>query len=932
VHGSLDLVGLNGGNLAEYSGGGELAAGNTNIIGSLDVRGAVTFGQSMSVAGTLSVSNQTHIALNTSDTSKMPLVVEQSGTGDSGIEIKNNAQSYYVGLDASDGNKFKISSSTAAGAQDVMGNSTISGIPDEGITNVIGFGKVVAPISGTVTTLKAYVQGSGTSNNKAQMAIYSDNSGAPGGSSPLTISDEQTISSGSAWYTFTLASPLTVSSNTTYWLAYTSNGENNVYYYSGVLGDSAYKSHTYSTGSFPEGSGHTITGAQRIMYAVIDAPGASSDHLATSLLEIGPTGQAVFRNSEDSSSAFQIQNASADTLFNVDTDSGTISVLNGSSGLHISVDGSDDTTIEADGDLNISTDANINLTGDEITITTTTVFEIQDSLGGTLLSADAATGNIGIGTSSPSAKLEVAVNSSSTVIPSMIINQANAEGDVTLQFQNSGNDRSFYVGQDASGGDSFVINSGFAASGADVPQFVQSASSGYFSTDAYAYLSDETTAGNALVAAVTFSSPATTFECSNGVDTFTTVAVTIDTDTGRGQGICYGLNIAGGADYIMASFDDSSLTSAIAVAEYTNILEANAFDGSASSLDGATSGITTGGAHTESFTTTTDGNLIFGAFTDLELGTNMAPAGTATMRDGFGEMMIQDQVQLFAGSINAAATFDDDHKYIATVIALKATTSGYTDTYRNALFSLSQSGQVRLRNRIDSSSAFQIQNALGDNIITASTSTGLITIGEPVNVMANAKLAVTVAHITQALRVGNVSGGLSFDTLGSGKFRLYGDARNTKKLVLTPEYAGAVLDGSGTGTMTAAYDSTQRKNYYKWTTSQGTSQTYDIVITMSVPSDWAAWAASNAISVDGWTSNTSNSTGALTVIATDGTTDVNATSITPGSTSTWTTTSANLTSAKYNADGTMVIRLSMTAQSSSSFQLGNVTLTYLSQF
>ncbi|MBI4033389.1 carbohydrate binding domain-containing protein [Candidatus Saccharibacteria bacterium] len=51
IAGGLDLVGLNSQNLAQYGGGGNLTAGNTQIVGSLQVQGAASFAQSIAVNG-----------------------------------------------------------------------------------------------------------------------------------------------------------------------------------------------------------------------------------------------------------------------------------------------------------------------------------------------------------------------------------------------------------------------------------------------------------------------------------------------------------------------------------------------------------------------------------------------------------------------------------------------------------------------------------------------------------------------------------------------------------------------------------------------------------------------------------------------------------------------------------------------------------------
>jgi hypothetical protein len=58
VGASLDLVGLQGGDLNDIGAGGSLTAGNTNIIGALQVQGQASFSSSVAVAGNLSVNNQ----------------------------------------------------------------------------------------------------------------------------------------------------------------------------------------------------------------------------------------------------------------------------------------------------------------------------------------------------------------------------------------------------------------------------------------------------------------------------------------------------------------------------------------------------------------------------------------------------------------------------------------------------------------------------------------------------------------------------------------------------------------------------------------------------------------------------------------------------------------------------------------------------------
>jgi hypothetical protein len=65
VGGALDLVGLSNGNLSDDEGGGlggELTAGNTNILGALQVRGDANFAQSVSIGNNLSVAGTLNVS------------------------------------------------------------------------------------------------------------------------------------------------------------------------------------------------------------------------------------------------------------------------------------------------------------------------------------------------------------------------------------------------------------------------------------------------------------------------------------------------------------------------------------------------------------------------------------------------------------------------------------------------------------------------------------------------------------------------------------------------------------------------------------------------------------------------------------------------------------------------------------------------------
>ncbi len=96
---------------------------------------------------------------------------------------------------------------------------------------------------------------------------------------------------------------------------------------------------------------------------------------------------------------------------------------------------------------------------------------------------------------------------------------------------------------------------------------------------------------------------------------------------------------------------------------------------------------------------------------------------------------------------------------------------------------------------------------------------------------------------------------------------------------LNPEYAGAVLNGTGIGTMTADFCANQSgvlqvnhtpsptapcstagdvKNYYKWTSPQATQQTYSIYVTYQLPATFNGFSSDDTVQLVGRVSDTTN--------------------------------------------------------------------------
>ncbi len=234
---------------------------------------------------------------------------------------------------------------------------------------------------------------------------------------------------------------------------------------------------------------------------------------------------------------------------------------------------------------------------------------------------------------------------------------------------------------------------------------------------------------------------------------------------------------------------------------------------------------------------------------------------------------------------------------------------------------LQSTGNATLANSLVLADATNRRLVVGSGTPTLTTSTGGLFVTDTVEVLGR-------------FLIGTTTNGANFDGT-SKEVTFNGTARHQKTIKLTAEYAGAVLDADGaanTGTMTAAYDATQRMGYYRWTTNQASAQDYDIVITVPVPEDWAAWNGNPSFKIyESATAGTFN----VTVTKTDGTTDAgfNALLMNPGAAAAWSTiNSTALAASGYTAGGTMNIRIHLTAPSNQDVRIGDITLPYYSKW
>jgi hypothetical protein len=251
-----------------------------------------------------------------------------------------------------------------------------------------------------------------------------------------------------------------------------------------------------------------------------------------------------------------------------------------------------------------------------------------------------------------------------------------------------------------------------------------------------------------------------------------------------------------------------------------------------------------------------------------------------------------------------------------------------------------------------SSTAFQIQNANGYNVFSVNNVNGEALLGSSnqlngVLAFANNNNANVVSFsaasgsagysltlptsspgITQCLVTGStITTSLQWASCDSG-------VTHPKQVILTAEYAGAVLDTGGAtndiGTMTSGIG-THNENYYQWTTSQSTNQVYDVVVQIPIPSNFGSISS---LTVGTNTSDTTNGTITGTLLDTTGTavTNWNTCNLTPTAISTWQTLGCSIGSGTFSPNGIITLRLQMQAVNSGTTKIGNIDLSYTSAY
>ncbi len=166
-------------------------------------------------------------------------------------------------------------------------------------------------------------------------------------------------------------------------------------------------------------------------------------------------------------------------------------------------------------------------------------------------------------------------------------------------------------------------------------------------------------------------------------------------------------------------------------------------------------------------------------------------------------------------------------------------------------------------------------------------------------------------------------------------------------IILTPEFAGATLNGTGIGTMTSDFcgnggglsvntglcASGVARNFYKWTSPQGSQQVYSIYISYKLPSTFDNFVDDSTISLTARTDNTTNGIVTYEVFKSTGSaitacgSETTVTSIV----NTWQTVSHNgseRTSCAFAGSNTMVVKINVKSNSNANVYVGDLSFTY----
>jgi hypothetical protein len=270
------------------------------------------------------------------------------------------------------------------------------------------------------------------------------------------------------------------------------------------------------------------------------------------------------------------------------------------------------------------------------------------------------------------------------------------------------------------------------------------------------------------------------------------------------------------------------------------------------------------------------------------------------------------------------------------------------------VMSIASEGATLFKNSTDSTAAFQVQRNNADIMLNMDTTNNRIIVGNATASSGTDTTLFVVDSATTANRPTGQVGALYFDST-VGRIQCYesdgwgscGSAPDNI-IILTPEFSGATLNGSGIGTMTSDFCAQQAsvlnvntslcatgvaRNFYKWTSPQSSQQIYSIYVSYKLPTTFANFADNNTIQLTGRTDNTTNGIVTYELFKSTGSTiTACGTETTVTSTvNTWQTVSHNgneNTTCAFGGGNTMIVKINVKAEDNANVYVGELTFTY----
>jgi hypothetical protein len=179
-------------------------------------------------------------------------------------------------------------------------------------------------VGGTATSIGVFYSG-GSSSSHVQVAIYDDDGNVP--SKPSNLLATSAVANMTPNGITTINVPgITLDPNTTYWLAVNTDDNTVARTYNGGNKASCFASGGFGFMPDPFGGCFFDDNDYTIFLNYIVGSGTSGT-LSQASMVIGPTGQVLFQNEVDSTTAFKIQNAAGTaSIFSVDTINGRIGI------------------------------------------------------------------------------------------------------------------------------------------------------------------------------------------------------------------------------------------------------------------------------------------------------------------------------------------------------------------------------------------------------------------------------------------------------------------------------------------------------------------------------------------------------------------------------------------------------------------------------